>query len=124
MAYNYLNNQPQQNFSQYQSPQMFPQPNGNLYTINTSNELTNIPVGIGLSAILCLPENKLYLKSLQNGNPVIWSYNLIGGDSENKPITSDSTEKDYSSYFRAIDEKYNSIDERLKKVEKYWEEKF
>lgn len=124
MAYNYLNNQPQQNFSQYQSPQMFPQPNGNLYTINTSNELTNIPVGIGLSAILCLPENKLYLKSLQNGNPVIWSYNLIGGDSENKPIASDSTEKDYSSYFRAIDEKYNSIDERLKKVEKYWEEKF
>lgn len=124
MAYNYLNNQPQQNFSQYQSPQMFPQPNGNLYTINTSNELTNIPVGIGLSAILCLPENKLYLKSLQNGNPVIWSYNLISGEGENKPATVETVEKDYSSYFRAIDEKYNSIDERLKKVEKYWEEKF
>lgn len=124
MAYNYLNNQPQQNFSQYQSPQMFPQPNGNLYMINTSNELTNIPVGIGLSAILCLPENKLYLKSLQNGNPVIWSYNLVSGDSENKTNTANSTEKDYSSYFHAIDEKYNSIDERLKKVEKYWEEKF
>ena len=123
MAYNYLNNQSQQNFSQYQSPQMFPQPNGNLYTINTSNELTNITVGIGLSAILCLPENKLYLKSLQNGNPVIWSYNLIGGDSENKPIACDSTEKEYRTYFRAIDEKYNTIDERLKKAEKYWEEK-
>ena len=131
MAYNYMNNQPQQNFAQFQTPQMFPQPNGNIYSINSSNELTNIPVGVGLSAALCLSENMLYLKSIQNGNPVIWSYRLSTGEQElNKTesttnnTTSIKQEVDYTGYIRALEEKYVSMEERLKKVEQQWEEKF
>lgn len=131
MAYNYMNNQPQQNFTQFQTPQMFPQPNGNIYSINSSNELTNIPVGVGLSAALCLSENMLYLKSIQNGNPVIWSYRLSTGEQElNKTentvnnTTPAKQEVDYTSYIRALEEKYALMEERLKKVEQQWEEKF
>lgn len=131
MAYNYMNNQPQQNFAQFQTPQMFPQPNGNIYSINSSNELTNIPVGVGLSAALCLSENMLYLKSIQNGNPVIWSYRLSTGEQElNKTegTTNNTTpikqEVDYTGYIRALEEKYTLMEERLKKVEQQWEEKF
>lgn len=126
MAYNYMNNQPQQNFNQFQTPQMFPQPNGNIYSINSSNELTNIPVGIGLSAALCLSENMLYLKSIQNGNPVIWSYRLSSGEQDRSATitNSNSNNKDYSSYIKDLEEKYSLLENRLKKIEQKEEEKF
>ena len=126
-----MNNQPQQNFAQFQTPQMFPQPNGNIYSINSSNELTNIPVGVGLSAALCLSENMLYLKSIQNGNPVIWSYRGRTGEQEVKKTerttnntTARKQEGAYGGGMRALEEKYMSMEERLKKVEQQWEEKF
>lgn len=57
--------------------QMFPQPNGNVYVIQNSLEVANIPAGAGLTAALCLPENLMYLKTIQNGVPSFLAYKLV-----------------------------------------------
>ena len=116
MAYNYFNQQnlgqPQQaNPNQFQNP-LFPQPNGNVYTISSSNELSTIPVGMGLTVVLCINENLLYLKSIQNGNPVVWSYKLSTNE---QTAQIDETKEE---------EKYTLLDKRLSKLERHWEEMF
>lgn len=60
--------------------QFFPQPQGNLYLINNSLEVANIPAGMQLSAILCMSEGLLYLKAIQNGSPVFLTYKLTSND--------------------------------------------
>lgn len=40
----------------YQATQFFPQPQGNVYIINNSMEIANIPVGGGISVALCPSE--------------------------------------------------------------------
>lgn len=122
MAYNYFN-QPAQphNLPQYQTNQMFPQPSGNVYTINSPSELTNIPVGVGLTVALCLPENMLYLKSIQNGNPVIWSYRL--SSSETSGNTS-AAAQDVSTDNKKYTEELENLNSRLSRLEKNWEVAF
>ena len=115
MAYNYFNQQNPQLPNQYQS-HLFPQPNGNVYTINSSNELSNIPVGIGLTVVLCMNEGMLYLKSIQNGNPVVWSYKL---NSVEEKSTTSAAEAETLEVPQ--DDKYDELDQRLKKLEKHWE---
>lgn len=46
----------------YQATQFFPQPQGNVYIINNSMEIANIPVGGGISVALCPSEAKEVLK--------------------------------------------------------------
>lgn len=117
MAYNnYFNQQPQQIPSQFQN-HLFPQPNGNVYTINSSNELSNIPVGVGLTVVLCLNEGLLYLKTIQNGNPVVWTYKLNSTE-ENVQSAAASTETPVQ------DDRYLQLDSRLSKLEKHWEDMF
>lgn len=55
---------------------MFPQPNGNIYVIQNSLEVANIPAGAGITAALCLSENLIYLKTIQNGVPTFLAYKL------------------------------------------------
>lgn len=55
---------------------MFPQPNGNVYVIQNSLEVANIPAGAGITAALCLSENLIYLKTIQNGVPTFLAYKL------------------------------------------------
>lgn len=60
-----------------QSPPLFPQPQGNVYIINSSLEVGNIPMGLGVSVALCLNENLLYIKGMNNNNePTLISYTL------------------------------------------------
>ena len=68
---------PQMN--QYQQIQsMFPQPQGSVYSINTPVEVGNVPIGsTGLSVAVCFPEQLMYIKSFQNGNPVIMPYRIV-----------------------------------------------
>lgn len=69
---------PQAPFSPFQQiQQMFPQPQGSVYSINAPLEIGNVPIGsTGLSVVLCLPENIMYIKSFQGGNPVIMAYRI------------------------------------------------
>lgn len=60
----------------YQAAQFFPQPQGNVYIINNSMEIANIPVGGGISAALCPSEAIMFLKSMQNGAPTLLAYTL------------------------------------------------
>lgn len=46
---------------------MFPQPNGNVYLIQNSLEVANVPAGAGITIALCMAENLMYLKTIQNG---------------------------------------------------------
>ena len=51
-----------------QMQQMFPQPQGSVYSINAPAEIGNVPIGsTGLSVAICIPENLMYIKSFQNG---------------------------------------------------------
>ena len=97
MAYNFYN---PQNFMNQSQP-MFPQPNGNVYLINNSLEVANVPAGAGITAALCSSENLLYLKTVQNGVPTFLAYKLV-------PYT-DSPK---------MNQKENDIDSRISSIEK------
>ena len=56
--------------------QLFPQPQGSVYMINNSLEVANIPIGAGLSFAYCANEGLLYIKALQNGNPIFLTYRM------------------------------------------------
>ena len=60
-----------------QIQQMFPQPQGSVYAINSPLDIGNVPTGsTGLSVAICLAENLMYIKSFQNGQPVIMAYSV------------------------------------------------
>ena len=64
---------------------MFPQPQGSVCSINTPTEIGNVPIGsTGLSVAICLPESVMYIKSFQNGNPVIMAYRISPYTKEEK----------------------------------------
>lgn len=92
-----MNNQ----YYQFQS-QYFPQPTGSVYTISSSLEVGNIPMGVGVTAIISPAEKKLYLKSLQNGNPTLLVYNL----SEESPtsVQEDKYEAQFKKIFEELEE--------------------
>lgn len=66
-------------FNNYQQiQQMFLQPQGSVYAINTPVDVGNVPIGsTGLSVAICFPEQLMYIKSFQNGSPVIMAYRVI-----------------------------------------------
>ena len=83
MTYNYNPSQQSFNNLQVQNPQiqpLFPQPQGNVYTINSTLEVANVPVGAGISVALCLQEGYMYIKTMQNGNPLFWAYKITPYD--------------------------------------------
>ena len=87
-------------------PPMFPQPCGNIYNIQNSLEVANIPTGAGMTAALCAPENILYLKVMQNGVPSLVGYKLTPMNEPQKQTTSGPT----------IEERLTAIEERLNKI--------
>lgn len=88
---------------------MFPQPQGSVYSINAPLEIGNVPIGsTGLSVALCLAENVMYIKSFQNGNPIIMAYRITPyakEDEANLPVAA-----------AKVEEKPN-IEERLARLE-------
>lgn len=80
---NYLNYGQGASFQPYQSAQYFPQPQGSIYMIGSSNDVANVPVGAGLSAAICLREGLIYLKTIQNGSPMLLGYRLSPLDGNN-----------------------------------------
>ena len=75
-------------YNNYQIQQMFPQPQGSVYAINTPIEIGNVPIGsTGLSVAICFNEQLMYIKSFQNGNPVIMAYRITPYTKEETPTT-------------------------------------
>lgn len=104
MAYNNFQPQsgyqPQSNYSP-QSPQimtqgvqpLFPQPQGNVYNINSTLEVANVPVGAGISVALCMPENTMFIKTMQNGNPMFYPYKIMPYANEAEQPTQNTEQK-------------------------------
>lgn len=71
----YGQQQPQMNYQQIQ--QMFPQPQGSVYSINSPAEVGNVPIGsTGLSVAICFQDQIMYIKSFQNGSPILMAYRV------------------------------------------------
>lgn len=105
-------NQPQslpyQQIQQIQ--QMFPQPQGSVYSINTPVEVGNVPIGsTGLSVAICLPEQLMYIKSFQNGNPVIMAYRVVPYTKEETPTESAPAPTNEAT----LDEKVDRLEKML-----------
>ena len=101
---------PQQSL-QYSQP-LFPQPQGNVYMINNSLEVANVPMGVGVSVAFCFPESLCYLKSMQNGNPVFKAYKLIP---YNQDTNTETSEKDFSQILKEFDERIQILERQTKK---------
>lgn len=105
---------------------LFPQPQGNVYSINSTLEVANVPVGAGMSIALCLPENVMYIKTMQNGNPLFYPYKVIPFDQANA-TAAQSEEKvsepsisinDLSAQVKRCNEKIELLEEKFNKKER------
>lgn len=105
-------NSNQQYSYNYMSPTqpLFPQPNGNVYNINNTLEVANVPAGAGMSVALCFSENLMYIKTMQNGTPMFWAYRILPYDSKdekeeasNQNINEDNIVEELKNYKKKID---------------------
>lgn len=90
-------------------PPMFPQPNGNVYTIQNSLEVANIPAGAGITAAICLQENLLYLKTIQNGVPTFLAYRITPYTEPPKQKTVAPQEDDLENRLTAIEKQLEQL---------------
>lgn len=109
-----LNNMMLPNYQQ--NTILFPQPIGNVYNLNTAADIANIPTGAGVSLGLCLAENILYIKALQNGAPALLAYKL--GPVESNDITEDNDKikqilQSFENRFTSIEKQLSSIKEKV-----------
>ena len=88
--------------STLQQQQFFPQPQGNAYLINSSLEIANIPISGAITLALCTSENLLYLKSMQNGNPVFLAYKI-------SPYEKEPAVQNYESRISALENQLKKI---------------
>lgn len=99
-------NQPSQMTPYQQIQQMFPQPQGSVYQISTPAEVGNVPISsTGLSVAICFPEQLMYIKSFQNGNPVLMAYRV-------SPYT-----KEEPAHTEPTPPPINPLEERLTRLE-------
>lgn len=119
MATNYPNlqftpQQPPQNA--FQSQQFFPQPQGNIYLINNSLEMANVPTGVGVSAAICLSEGVMYLKTMQNGNPMFIGYKISPFDNTNSSTSKtekvNSTSQELIDRIDALEKEINNLKQK------------
>ena len=98
-------------YSQIQQIQnMFPQPQGSVYSINSPLDIGNVPTGsTGLSVAICFAENLMYIKSFQNGQPVIMAYRVSPFQKEEKKVEETVPKVDTESRLLLLEEKLNKI---------------
>lgn len=94
---------------------LFPQPQGNVYQINSTLEVANVPVGAGISIALCLPENVMYIKTMQNGNPLFYPYKIEPLTESKEP--QNTTPSLDESVLQQLTTQLKSQDERIKILE-------
>lgn len=116
MAYNMFN--PQNYFGQQQQPQqIYPQPNGNVFLVNSSLEAANIPVGLGTTVAISLNDNLMYLKNAANGVPNTLAYKLVPYNEPPQKIAipQPSNENPLEQRMAAMEQQLSQIIEALKK---------
>lgn len=87
---------------------MFPQPQGSVYAINSPLELGNVPTGsTGLSVAICFAENLMYIKSFQNGQPVIMAYRVSPFQKEDGKT--ETSPANYDTRLATLEEKLDKI---------------
>lgn len=99
---------------------LFPQPIGNLYTLNSASEIGRLPSSEGLSCGLCLAENVMYIKSIQNGTPMVLGYRLSSLDAPAPASTSTQSstpQKEQVSLLDKLVENQKKLSEYYKKLE-------
>ena len=108
----FQNNQSAQNVipNLAQNSILFPQPIGNVYNLNTANDIGNVPTGANPSIGICLNENLLYIKTLQNGSPMLLGFKLTPLGTPIEDINSEDGEK--------IRDILHSFDNRFTELEK------
>ena len=133
MAFNYQSNQNPQNFyssggnsslqiQQQNIQPLFPQPQGNVYNINSTLEVANVPVGAGISVALCLNEGFMYIKTMQNGNPLFWAYKIEPYDAS-KSTSQTQTEKEIKSensfleQFEQYDKRFLNLEQQVSEIQ-------
>ena len=120
MSYQIPYNQAQtnSNIPQFQSQQFFPQPQGNVYTINNSLEVANVPMSAGLSVALCMSEGLLYLKSMQNGNPMFMAYKIVPYDNtKDSQQNNQQGQSNQNEWLGVIVENFQKLQEKVKHLE-------
>ena len=120
--YNYIQ-QPNQQVAQQPNMQMpqfgqmqqsiFLQPVGNLFSLNTASDINNVPAGANISVGLCLSENLMYIKSFQNGAPMLLGYRLTPLEGT---VTSSTTEEATAGAFKEYDERLSRIEDAVLKI--------
>lgn len=111
---------PMQNFQQNT---FFPQPVGNVYSLNSATDIVNVPIGPNVSVGLCLNENIIHIKSLQNGAPVTLSYKLTSIDGAGTPASNSSPQENTIDYSRfesmldSLDKRMLRFEEQIKKIQ-------
>lgn len=99
-------------------PSFFPQPIGNVYNLNTANEIGNIPAGTGVSIGLCLQEGVMYVKSLQNGAPMLLEYKLNSTEVA-KPTSAGADEiKQIVNTLKQLETRFSTFETELEKLKK------
>lgn len=104
-----------QNYQPYQATQYFPQPQGSIYMIANANDVANVPVGAGLSAAICLRDGIMYLKTIQNGSPMLLGYRLAPLDGNGVENVQEQSQPNTDTKITAILQDYGK---RLEKLEK------
>lgn len=89
---------------------VFPQPVGNVYNLNSASDIGNVPFGGNVSVGLCLSENIVYIKSLQNGTPMILGYKL-------SPLENLNTNQIVQNSDNRLEELIATLNENNKKID-------
>ena len=119
------NNIPFQQFNQNPMAQFLPQPQGNVYLINSSNEITLVPVGaVGVSVAICMTEGVMYLKTMQNGNPMLLRYKLNSLDIpvptnyiQEQPSNNINEDKGFTNILKNYDERIKQLESLVNKLQ-------
>lgn len=131
MPYQNAAAQPQQQMAtmpfQAQNVQpLFPQPQGNVYNINSTLEVANVPTGAGISVALCLSEGFMYIKTMQNGNPMFWAYRIVPYDgTTSEPVKKQETQQKQVAapdeqilkHFENYDNRFNKLENQVSTIE-------
>lgn len=105
---------------------LFPQPQGNVYNINSTLEVANVPTGAGISVALCLNEGFMYIKTMQNGNPMFWAYRILPYDGSNsEPIKKQepqqkqvvNQDEQILKHFENYDNRFNKLENQVTNIE-------